>query len=121
MRMTTFCIVLAVAAASVSAASADPYGVYNGPIYKGPVPFNSNAACTAGFTAQPATITQAPYNQSYVCTAQAIVCSPGFSPLTVYLPPSSGQLVGPISPASPITLEHGHPMYTCVEPRTPPQ
>jgi hypothetical protein len=89
-----------------------------------PYPIVSNVAqCAAGFTAMPATINPAqPYNQSYVCTASAIVCSPSFKPVAVYLPAQApGQLFGPLSPSSPLTLKNGRVVYTCEQPSTPPQ
>ena len=110
------CIVFALIGGT---AMAQPYqlnnGVMNHPI---PLPQSNAAECAAGFTAMPSTIDpKNPYNQVYTCTASAIVCSPGFKPVAVYLPPQQqGQLFGPLSPASPLTMKNGRVMYTCQEP-----
>ncbi len=101
---------------------AGPYQLSNGAVMNHPYPFGpSNAAqCAAGFTATPATIDpKNPYNQSYVCTANtsAPICSPGFKLVPVYLPAQApGQLFGPLSPTSPVTMKNGHLVYTCQEP-----
>jgi hypothetical protein len=101
-------------------AMAEPYQLNNGGVINHPYPMQpSNVAqCASGFTAIPATIDpKNPYNQSYTCTASAIVCSPGFKPVAIYLPSQGqGQLFGPLSPSSPLTMKNGRVMYTCQEP-----
>jgi hypothetical protein len=108
------CLALALASGLAMANDNSPMGVNRMPY---PVLPSNVARCAPGFTAVPATIDpKNPYGQSYVCMTSAPVCSPGFQLVAVYLPPAPGQLVGPVSPSSPLTMRNGRVIYTCAEP-----
>jgi len=120
MRKTTIGIVLAATAAFVSTAWAGSMSAT--PMHVAPIGLGNYGACTAGFSTGTTIDPSQPYNQSYVCTAGLIVCSPGFAPVVVYLPAQGqGELLGPVSPASPIAMKNGHPIYTCQGPSAPPR
>jgi hypothetical protein len=119
-----YLIALAVAVIGGPALANQPVEVYHGPIMIGHGDPNV-AACAAGFTASPSAIQGSnPYNQHYTCTGPAIVCSAHFSPedsVAGSIPAQPGQLIGQTIYGSPVTLQNGRMVYTCVEPPAPPQ
>jgi hypothetical protein len=123
-RLAYFAALAAATAGATAAFANQPIEVYHGPIEIGHGDPNA-AACAAGFTAKPSTIQGSnPYDQSYTCTGPTIVCSAHFAPeasVAGTIPAAPGQLLGQPIYGSPVTMQGGRMVYTCVEPPSPPK
>ncbi len=123
-KKAAYLLAAAAATSGVSMAVAKVPSAVSSSQINPPVLVSNAARCAAGFTAAPGTIDpKNPYNQSYVCTGPAIVCSPGFKPqdsVAGTVPGQNGGF-GQTIYGSPVTIKNGRMVYTCAEPPAPPK